>query len=260
MKKGIIAGLVVLALLFGGIFTAVYVTEDRTGPQIVIPDGDAVYVEGQDTQFLLEGVTAVDAKDGDVAASLRVEKVIPEEDGVTASVAYVAKDNSNNVTRIHRVVSYIADPAAAPQTQPTDPGVTEGEPQTPPEGDGQTPEGGDEQPQTGQGENPDATATGAGASSGEAANDAAIAALPAGSPKFYLTQYEVTVEKGSDFDGLSYVKSIEDNKDTRERLYRNIQIDGKVDTDEAGEYTLTYHVVDSDSNRSNDAVLKVTVQ
>ena len=66
MKKGILAGLIVLCLaLFAGT-AAVMVTGDRKGPEIAVPSGaDVTYEEGSDTALLLEGVTATDDRDGD---------------------------------------------------------------------------------------------------------------------------------------------------------------------------------------------------
>lgn len=67
MKKGIVAGLIVLCVALGAGTAAVVVTDDRKGPEIELPaDGDVTYEEGSDTAPLLEGVTATDEKDGDV--------------------------------------------------------------------------------------------------------------------------------------------------------------------------------------------------
>ena len=51
-----------------------------------------------------------------------------------------------------------------------------------------------------------------------------------------------------------------DDVDSQETLFNEIEIDGDVDTAVPGDYTLTYHVTDSDGNRSNAAVLTVHVQ
>ena len=87
-----------------------------------------------------------------------------------------------------------------------------------------------------------------------------IDALPAEAPKLYLNTYEVTVEAGTELDQFSYIKEITDDADSQETLFGEIQIDGDVDTAAAGDYTLTYHVTDSDGNQSNAAVLTVHVQ
>lgn len=51
-----------------------------------------------------------------------------------------------------------------------------------------------------------------------------------------------------------------DDADSQESLFNQIEIDGDVDTAVPGDYMLTYHVTDSDGNRSNAAVLTVHVQ
>ena len=78
MKKGIVAGLIVLCVALGAGTAAVVVTDDRKGPEIELPaDGDVTYEEGSDTAPLLEGVTATDEKDGDVTDSLVIENIFP---------------------------------------------------------------------------------------------------------------------------------------------------------------------------------------
>ena len=79
MKKGIVAGLIVLCVALGAGTAAVVVTDDRKGPEIELPaDGDVTYEEGSDTAPLLEGVTATDEKDGDVTDSLMIENIFPK--------------------------------------------------------------------------------------------------------------------------------------------------------------------------------------
>ena len=65
---------------------------------------------------------------------------------------------------------------------------------------------------------------------------------------------------GSEFNKLSYVKEVIDDKDTKETLYQDIRIQGEVNIDAAGTYELIYQAVDSDGNRSNEAKLTVIVQ
>lgn len=261
MNKGIVATLIVLCIGLGAGTVALYMLGDRQGPEIHVPTESAVYSEGQDTALLLEGVTAIDDKDGDVSVSLIVESVIPDATGTVANVVYVAKDTSNNVTKVTRKVSYTAtgeagqtDAPAADETQgqtgQTQPETAQSEPQT----------GTNADQQTANTDDTDDDSTNGSTGDGEAANDAKIAALPAGSPRFYLTQYELTIDRGDDLNRLEYVENIEDAKDDRDRLYRQIQVDGEVDTNTPGEYELTYYVVDSDGNRSNNAVLTVTVK
>ena len=224
MKKGIVAGLIVLCVALGAGTAAVVVTDDRKGPEIELPaDGDVTYEEGSDTASLLEGVTATDEKDGDVTDSLMIENIFPNDDHTSASVVYAAKDSHNNVSKATRRVNYKAAAEDTPAENEAQQNDTEG---TKNETDAQM----------------------------------EIEALPAESPKLYLNTYEVTVEAGNDLDKTSYIKEMTDDADSQESLFNQIEIDGDVDTAVPGDYTLTYHVTDSDGNRSNAAVLTVHVQ
>ena len=80
--------------------------QDRNAPAISFPDAATTYRAGADTDALLEGVTAWDAKDGDVSDTLRVSDIIPMSDG-QAMVVYIAKDRSKNIGEASRAVNYI---------------------------------------------------------------------------------------------------------------------------------------------------------
>lgn len=231
MKKGIVAGLIVLCVALGAGTAAVVVTDDRKGPEIELPaDGDVTYAEGSDTAPLLEGVTATDEKDGDVTDSLMIENIFPNDDHTSASVVYAAKDSHNNVSKATRRVNYKAAAEDTPAENESAPAA--------------------EEPQKNDTEG----------TKNETDAQMEIEALPAESPKLYLNTYEVTVEAGKDLDKTSYIKEMTDDADSQESLFNQIEIDGDVDTAVPGDYTLTYHVTDSDGNRSNAAVLTVHVQ
>ena len=232
MKKGLVAMLFLAcaALLAGNV--VVYIGEDRNGPEISVPQEEIAYVAGTDTSALLNGVTAQDNRDGDVTDTVTIESIIPNADQTGASVVYVAKDSKNNVTKETRTIVYSTDvdqAAAQAAAEQAAQGDTAGE-------SAQTTD------------------------DGAAQNEAAIAALSAESPRFYLTQYSVELERGAELNELSYVQDITDDEDSREELYQGIRISGEVDTNTPGEYTLEYHVVDSDGNNSNAAQLRVTVK
>ena len=242
MKKGLVAMLLLAcaALLAGNV--VIYIGKDRNGPEITVPQEELTYVAGSDTSALLSGVTAVDDRDGDVTSTVTVESIIPNEDQTGASVIYVAKDSKNNVTKATRLISYAADAgqAAAQEAEAAAQQAT------------QEAAAADQTAASGE----DAQT----ADDGAAQNEAAIAALPAESPRFYLTQYSVEVERGAELNRLGYVQDITDDKDSRDELYQGIQISGEVDTNTPGEYMLEYYVVDSDGNTSNTAQLKVAVK
>lgn len=236
MKKGIVAGMIILCVALGAGTAAVAVSSDRKGPEIEVPSGaDVTYEEGSDTAFLLEGVTAVDERDGDVTSSLVIENIFLSDDHTSASVIYAAKDSHNNVTKVTRRVNYKASAGDAAEADSSDAGAPETAAEEPKQNDTE-------------------------GVKNETNAQMKIDALPAEAPKLYLNTYEVTVEAGTELDQFSYIKEITDDADSQETLFGEIQIDGDVDTAAAGDYTLTYHVTDSDGNQSNAAVLTVHVQ
>lgn len=251
MKKGILAGLIVLCLaLFAGT-AAVMVTGDRKGPEIAVPSGaDVTYEEGSDTALLLEGVTATDDRDGDVTDSVIIENIFPNDDRTGASVIYAAKDSHNNVTKVtHRVNYKAAGDAAAPEENTE----TDGSDAAPAEN--AEAEGSDAAPAAEEAQQNDTEGV-----KNEANAKMEIEALPSKSPRMYLNTYETTVKAGSELDKISYIKEITDDADSQKTLFAEIQVDGEVDTATPGDYTLTYHVTDSNGNQSNMAVLTVHVQ
>lgn len=251
MKKGILAGLIVLWLaLFAGT-AAVMVTSDRKGPEIAVPSGaDVTYEEGSDTALLLEGVTATDDRDGDVTDSVVIENIFPNDDRTGASVIYAAKDSHNNVTKVTRRVNY---KAAGDVTAPEENTEAEGSDAAPAEN--AEAEGSDAAPAAEEAQQNDTEGV-----KNETNAKMEIEALPSESPRMYLNTYETTVKAGSELDKISYIKEITDDADSQETLFTDIQVDGEVDTATQGDYTLTYHVTDSNGNQSNMAVLTVHVQ
>ena len=99
MKKGMLALLIGICIILGGIAFFTIYREDRTAPEIQLQDVEITYTEGSDFAELLTGVTATDNRDGDVTANLIVEGVYPNDDGTTASVVYVARDAANNIKK-----------------------------------------------------------------------------------------------------------------------------------------------------------------
>lgn len=242
MKKGLVAMLFLAcaALLAGNV--VVYIGEDRNGPEISVPQEEITYVAGTDTSALLNGVTAQDDRDGDVTDTVTIESIIPNANQTGASVVYVAKDSKNNVTKETKTILYSTDAnQAAAQAAAEQVAADQAAAEQAAQGDAA-------------GESAQTTDDGA------AQNEAAIAALSAESPRFYLTQYSVELERGAELNELSYVQDISDDEDSRDELYQGIRISGEVDTNTPGEYTLEYHVVDSDGNNSNAAQLRVTVK
>lgn len=107
MKKGIAVFLAILCVVLGAVMYMMGKEEDRVAPEIIFSNDEIQYEQGEDTAKLLEGVEAIDKVDGDVSDTLVVESVIPMENGTTATVLYYAKDRSNNVAKMSRIVAYM---------------------------------------------------------------------------------------------------------------------------------------------------------
>ncbi len=256
MRKLYLVGVAVVGILLAAGAVWAVMTQDREGPVITIDETQQIsWHTDMEKAELLQGVTAVDEKDGDVTDTLIVESIKPQPAGDEAIVTYVAKDNSHNVTKATRKVGYSdsAENTAGESEQQENV-------QTDPEAE--TQEGTQaEDAAAGQ-----AAETGVAAQTPEAMEqqaqalrDEAIAALSPNAPRFYLKQHYVTINVGEDFNKLSWVQEISDDKDDRSRLYQDIRVEGDVNWSEPGTYELAYYAVDSDGNRSNREVLTVTV-
>lgn len=106
MKKRIqiILSLITVLLLCLCIF--VNHTKDSVGPQIYFSKSKRFYADDTNTLQLLNGVRAVDGKDGNVTNTVRVLLVIPDNAKKEVTVEYIAKDHSNNITKSSCVFEY----------------------------------------------------------------------------------------------------------------------------------------------------------
>lgn len=100
---------VALALsVLGVLGTRIYQAAAYGGaaPEILF-DSEVISVPtGADEAALLAGVTATDAEDGDVTASLLVEGISGRNDDGTVQVTYAAFDSNHHVTKATRAVRY----------------------------------------------------------------------------------------------------------------------------------------------------------
>ena len=273
-KKYIIFGLIVLALLVAG-NGMLYVKQDRKCPEITFPSEEVTYEAGTDQTVLMDGVVALDGKDGDVTETLRVAEVLPSDDNQTAMVVYFAKDRSNNVVRRTRKVNYIADAKSADEAEATkkkdEAGKDEKDKKSEEQTASSTSEQGEEQVSSSSTEQLTST-SGSSVTDGmdedvkeahkEGAkdNDEAIKLLDNNAPRLYLKQYAVQMGLGQDFDPLHYIGTLKDEKDSESELAKRVTVKGQVNNQETGVYRLEIYVVDVDGNQSNTATLAVFVK
>lgn len=220
--KPIIIGLAVLAalLLVRGYIKLSKV--DQSGP-VISYSGDAItYTDGEEYSNLLQGVTAVDKRDGDVSDTLIVEKVHTDEKEKKATITYAAVDRSNNLTKKNRTVNY-------DQSNSTKPTNT------------QKPSGTEEPSQT--------------------ANATPTPAMVVGTaPILYLKTNEITVKKGEKLDIGEFVAHIIDDKDSEEKMLTEIKTIGVFNTKQKGTYEIALYVIDSDKNKSNVESVTLNVE
>ncbi|WP_320984188.1 hypothetical protein [Eisenbergiella porci] len=225
-----------------------YMGKDRKGPEIFFDEEKQIeYAEGMDEALLLEGVTAVDEKDGDVSDSLLVEKVAGTN-GKEVIVTYVARDGANNVGKASRAFTVVGSyggrdilPVEEETFETGDMPGTEGATETETESDEEGSSGEEE----GQDEN-----QGEGNNVGEQADP---------NPVLVLNAEMIETKKGVAPNWNEVIETMSDDKDDYNTLYNNLKLEGQVKLNEEGEYPVTLYTVDTDGNRSDVRNLVVKV-
>lgn len=237
MKKLLIPGVIVLTAALAAGAAWCVVKEDREGPEITIDESvEITWNPDMEKAELLEGVSAKDAKEGDVTDSLVVESVKTDtKNPGQVIVTYVAKDSSSNVTKKNRNVPS-GDAAPEAKEENAEEEIIVSATPTPTEA-----------PET-----PEEKAV--------REREEKIKELPEDSPRFYLKEHFVTIKAGESFDRLSWIEDITDTKDAKEYLCRYVAISGDLNVWAPGTYELKYHATDSDGNLSNEEILTVTVE
>lgn len=103
-RVSFILSVVAAALLVVSIF--VYATDDRTAPELMVPEEKIIYREGDSQDVLLADVTAWDSRDGDLTANVRIYSIAVLESGKEAVVTYAVYDEAANMTKETRTVEY----------------------------------------------------------------------------------------------------------------------------------------------------------
>lgn len=76
---------------------------DRKAPVISFSENDLIYYSGIDNEKLLQGVAAMDAKNGDVSDRIVVEKIVQNKNENRAVVYYAVTDFDGNAAKASRV-------------------------------------------------------------------------------------------------------------------------------------------------------------
>lgn len=109
MKRVNIFLLLILAaamVLFSGYLLWIHGNLDTIGPVFSVEEGILEISVKDPAEALLQGITAVDERDGDVTEGILVESVYGISDENLTTVTYAAFDSAGNVSKFQRQVRY----------------------------------------------------------------------------------------------------------------------------------------------------------
>ena len=262
-KKKVTALMTVTTAVLLGLCVVLFVGEDRTGPEIAFEDKQISYREGGNSSELLEGVAAVDDRDGDVSDTLRVDRITEIQSSDYVVVTYIAKDRSNNITKDDRWVN-IKDGSVSSEPMVE---YEEIEETNAPETEAQS-----EETDKTSGMNVVGSEISLTEEESEEESETDLEdILNDGVPVIKLTTNELQLDIGDSFDCMNYIEACMDDEDSISDLYSRIIVNGedkngnvvgagRIDTSSSNVYTLYYYVSDSDGNFSDAQVLTVTVE
>lgn len=233
MKESIITGMLAVCSLVMAAAAGVGIfMTDRSAPVISLEGkNNLTYAEGEPYDVLLENMTAVDDKDGDVTDSLRVSSIYTTADN-KAIVVYVAKDQANNIGKLKREIRYQAkEEADAAKEEPEDETSGEQTEENQPL-DNDTPEEQTTEPET---ENE-----------------------PLDGPRITMLQNEATLKVGETFNILRYVQSAVDRDGSS--LSRSLHAEGAYDMSQPGVYEIRVYATNGNGETSNIETFTLTVE
>lgn len=255
MNQRVVTGILAagcIALAGAGYMT--YKNQDRTAPEIKVDDSEKMtYIEGEDYEKLLKGVTAQDDKDGDLTDQVFVDKVVPISKK-KAVVYYGVTDEANNVGTANREVTYQAASDDAATDTADDTASEDTAKDTKKKSKKEKKKKADEAKK--------AEEAAQDTTDDQQSTDQQNETLqPNGArPAMKLAEETKTIARGTTFNPLDEVTDAVDDKDDRDTLFRGLHIDGNYNVNQAGTYTLQYYVQDSDGNTSDPITFTLTVQ
>ena len=95
---------IVSALLLGGAILYKHYTTDTTMPEIRVAEEPLSISIADGTDALMSGVTAYDAKDGDITDKLILQKIEMGEGGEVSATYAVSDNDSHVVTRTRTII------------------------------------------------------------------------------------------------------------------------------------------------------------
>lgn len=258
-NKGIFWGVCVVDVLALAGCVYLYVQQDQTAPVISFSDENLVYSDRMETSDLLEGVHAYDKHDGDVSSSLLIEKISKTADGQVI-VTYAAKDDSNNVSKSSRIIpneDAIEDEDVFFDTETGMFMQKETELETETETESETISIEEEERDNVQRQAEDEQEIGQPAV--DAVEDQNVANGENEAPVLTLSSNTILLNAGTTtVDWNDYIQQLSDDRDSREQLFANMVMEGHVDLNTPGSYSVVVYTRDSDgatSERRNITVI-----
>lgn len=272
---------------------------DRKAPVISFSENDLIYYSGIDNEKLLQGVAAMDAKNGDVSDRIVVEKIVQNKNEDRAVVYYAVTDLDGNVAKASRVFGAVnestgnamkdigmagfdgdMDEAISNETEGMTPEIGGNEEMQENVGDMQGEEGEDTQAESSPSMSPspsasptpdaeerrrkeqeeaDRQAEEEQRQQEEARRKAEEEAAKAGNPKIILKNTTVNTTAGQLPAWIEVIGSFQDDKDGYESLFKNLKA-SKYDVNAKGDHAVTLTTTDSDGNVSDPVSVTVHVK
>lgn len=289
----------VLNIILITVCVVLLLNKDRKPPVISFSGNDLIYYSGIDNEKLLQGVGAVDAKDGDVTDRIVVEKIVQNKNENRAIVYYAVTDLDGNAAKASRVFGAVnestgnamkdigmagfdgdMDEALSNETEGMTPEIGGNEEMQENVGDMQGEEGEDTQAESSPSMSPspsasptpdaeerrrkeqeeaDRQAEEEQRQQEEARRKAEEEAAKAGNPKIILKNTTVNTTTGQLPAWIDVIGSFQDDKDGYESLFKNLKA-SKYDVNAKGDHAVTLTTTDSDGNVSDPVSVTVHVK
>lgn len=289
----------VLNIILITVCVVLLLNKDRKPPVISFSGNDLIYYSGIDNEKLLQGVGAVDAKDGDVTDRIVVEKIVQNKNENRAVVYYAVTDLDGNAAKASRVFGAVnestgnamkdigmagfdgdMDEALSNETEGMTPEIGENEEMQENVGDMQGEEGEDTQAESSPSMSPSPSASPTPDAEEQRRKEQEEAdrqaeeeqrqqeedrrkaeeeAAKAGNPKIILKNTTVNTTAGQLPAWIDVIGSFQDDKDGYETLFKNLKA-SKYDINAKGEHAVTLTTTDSDGNVSDPVTVTVHVK
>lgn len=220
--------LVIIVLILAATIIVVLGNKDKTPPEIsfdneviFLTEDEVQQIKEKDFSSLLRGMTAYDDKDGDLSDKIIVYDVAKDDTELYGIVYYRVMDNKGNVAKIQRI-AYTKSMEEIHSYVDT------------------------------------VIAKVLNITLAENESGVETETQNSGVPVLIM-QPEITVQVGNAIDFTQFVVALSDDKDSNGTLTQNGRMDGNLDINTVGDYSISFTVTDSDGNTSEPASMVVHV-